>query len=296
MPGRLQFALVLLAVYLYGTDTAKRDGARARDSEQLRRRILDYVKQQPGPAPVTLQKLRKAGIVSDQDLEFLRQNNLSYHPISARSPSDALFFVARRGNTESRYYKGGRMDYVATWPSPDHFYAVVSAPNPRDHSQRMVSVVENATQRVLGTLETSAHAVLSQEAVWSPDQRYVAINLPVRKKGMAANFIDCACVFEVLPNAARTILVPPQLRPAALIDPADVARGVQWCDHWVKATGWQGANTLRVESEGRGRIGNLAQRPMWSFHFLYCSQVRLHRGAATILTTTPKYFVKTESN
>ena len=85
------------------------------------------------------------------------------------------------------------------------------------------------------------------------------------------------------------------LQPAALLDPADVARGVQWYDHWLKATGWQDARTLRVESEGRGRIGNPAQRPTWSFHLYYCFQVCLHRGAATIITTTRKHFIKTES-
>jgi hypothetical protein len=289
------FGLVLLGLYFWGTLAVNREGARAVEIDKLRARILAFVKQHQGPGPVFLQDLQQAGIVSDHDLEFLRKNDLSYHPISAQSPDNALYFVARRGHTESRYYKGGRMDYVATWPSPEQSYAVVSAPNPRDPSQRIVAVVEQATQRVLGTLETPATGVLADEALWSPDQHYVAINVPVHKRGTAANFIECSCVFEVTPNGARTIPLPDQLQPGALLDPADVARGVQWHDHWIRATSWRDGSTLLVESEGRGRIGNPAQRPAQSFNLSFRFEVRLQDGAATIMKKTQKHFVKSVS-
>jgi hypothetical protein len=286
------FCVLILVAFVYGTYWMNREGARARQSEELRTRILTYINQHPEAGEVSLDALRQADVLQDADVDFMQSNGSVYCPISARSPGDAVFFIVRRSTEETRYYKNGTMEYRRNWISPNQRYTLNAAPHPQVSTEKRVCLVEATTGRVLMTHDVEASAV--QEAFWSADSRYVAVTLHRFRKGEAGHEIDCGLVLDLEGPGIRRLSLPEEVQPDCLLAPEDAARKVRWQDHWVMAKGWHG-HELHLSTEGRGRFDDPNHKGI-TVSLLYDFIVRMNEGGTSaVIRKTQRHYARSPS-
>jgi hypothetical protein len=285
-------ALFIVGLYFYGTIENTREGARAKRIEDLRRQIVTYANQHPEAGLLSLEQLKNGGALSGEDLDFIQERNIAYHPISAQSPDDALVFVVPRHETERHYYKGGRTAYITKWLSPDKAYAVINTPSAQSSSMRTVAVVEQASNRTLGLFDMEASP---QRAFWNPRSRFVAINTASTKSTPTFSSLWRITLMEVSSSGVKTMVLPAGLEPASLLPAEEAKNGVRWNDDWVMALEWVGDQDLLVEAQGRGWLGgpNTGHAP--TFNLIYRFVVRVNGdGAVSIVKKTQTHFVKSQ--
>ena len=290
--GEMLFGLFILGAFIYGTIEMSRSGARAVQFNGLRERVLKHVSAHPETKSFTLADLQQAGVLNAEDVDFLSSNDITYHPIGADSPKDALCFVQRRTTEETRYYRDGRTDYLRNWTSPNEEYTVVSAPKPDLPKERTIAIVEQATGKVLG--EFDAKDASASETFWSADSRFAAITTHRHTSAPFVHYMDCRFLFEMTPQGVRSIEVPSELRPDHLIAPKHAGKEIRWSNHWVMAKGWRG-HELIVESQGQGRIaGNGAEPELW-LNIIYRFEVHVADGKAAIAKRSQKHYAEVPS-
>lgn len=250
--------LLGLAALWWVLSSPSRSGAREVRIDALADRIVRAV-EEGGQGPLSsLEDYAAAGILTADDVEFLAERNVTFHPIARSSPDTAVVFRRTRGTFERVHRKDGSEDYYAAAVSPDERFSVVVGPPPRGRASRgpvpsdatrgMRSVVVRSLEsgRVVGSLLVPGHA----SAGWSPDGRFVAVQADLEHDSRAAS--RQTFVLAIGPGSVRRMELPTTVDPTALLAPED--RSTRFQTTSVRPIRWSG-KTLHVESTGHGWIG-----------------------------------------
>jgi hypothetical protein len=294
-PSRPGFAEVFLGVvivgaFLYGTYEMNRGGARAVQFNSLRERVLKHVDAHPNKAMFTLQDLQDAGVLSAEDVQFMEDNGITYHPLGAMSPKQTLCFVQRRGTEETRYYKDAISEYRRMWVSPNNSLAIVKAPKIRGANEETISVTEVATGKPLAAWDIGEAS--ANNGYWSDDSRFGAVTLHRYGKDPFVHYINCGILFQVTAQGLERIEVPDELRPNHLLPTKHAGKQVRWHDNWVMPQGWRGRE-LSVESQGIGRIVSGNGTPDYSFNVIYRFTLNIADGKAVISRKAQRHYAET---
>jgi hypothetical protein len=282
------FALFIVGVFLYGTYEMNRGGARAVAFNELRGRILKHVAQHQEPDVFTLDDLEASGVVTGADRKFLDDNGITYHPVGAGSPKDAVCFVQRQRTQETRYFKDGRSEYYRHWTSPDERHTLTSGPKPGAPKDGILTLVERATGKTLHTQDILGAS--AGDAQWSPDSRYAAVAVHRHKGG--THHIDCEAILEVSSTGVRALAPPAGVRADHNLPAELTGKDLHWHSHWALLKGWRG-DVLRIETHGQGRIGAHDDPARQSFNFIYSFEIQTGAGNPTIVGKSRRHSVVT---
>lgn len=230
-----------------------RSGAREVRIDALADSIVAAVERE-GHGPLSsLEDYVAAGILTPDDVEFLADRNITFHPIGRGSPDTAVVFRRASGGVERVHRKDGSEDYYTASTSRDGRFRVVIGPPPRgrtagaDGRMRSVTVRSLEGGRVLASFLVRDHA----NARWSPDGRFVAIEAGLDdESGVASRE---TFVLAVGPASVHRMDLPEGVAPEALLARED--RSARFQTTAVRALGWRGS-MLEVESAGDGWIGS----------------------------------------
>jgi hypothetical protein len=279
---RMPFILFCMGLFVYNMLTMTRWVNDLQQGTALRARILAHVGTHLDGVAVSLDQLTAAGVLSADDVAFLDTSHSEYHPVSARSPDDAVFFTTRAGNLEWRYYKAGGESYELGWVSPDEAYIVINAPDRQAPSRRLVKLMERGTGKVLASRALTSPAPRN-DTHWSPDSRFVVLNVPLASWPAALDLVECLPVFEVSAGTARTIPLPDAVRPERLLAPSEAGKNVEWDRYWLMAEGWRVTGELQLKTEAIGHLSGPHNKPAGDVALVYHFVVRLADGTASVL-------------
>ncbi len=228
-----------------------RSGARAMRVDALRDSIVAVVTRGGHGPLASLQEFVDAGILTADDVEFLADQDIVFHPIGRAAHDTAVVFRQTRGDTERRYRKNGKNDYYTAATSPDGRHSVVIGPGPprtapHPRPTRTITVRALESGRELGAMVVPEYA----HARWSPDGRFLAIETRAEGRGPVTPLETF--VLLVGPSGVRRLDLPRDVDPQALLAPEDRSARLQ--SESVRVLRWRGS-TLDVESEGHGWIG-----------------------------------------
>lgn len=265
--ARLAVPLLLAAGLFYVLGGPAREGANARRVEELRARIVAASDTLPEGALSSLEALTGAGVLSREETRFLVRRGIEYRPLGRGAPPEAIVFVARRGDTEYRYRKGGGRDHSRSWPSPDGRLAATSEPLRRPGSSgtappgaaardgprgkgRLLAIAGRSDGRPVGALPVAGSVL---EVRWSPSGELLVASLSSSREGVPIGALDLA-LLEVTDGRVRELALPAAVRPEALLAPED--RGVRWNRYELRPVGWDGVGRLVLDAEGHGWLGD----------------------------------------
>lgn len=245
-----------------------RSGAREVRIDALAERIVEAVEKGDHGPFSSLEDYVAAGILTPDDVEFLTDRKVTFHPITRGSPDTAAVFRRTRGRVEQVHRKDGTEDHYTRATSPDGRFSVVVGPPPRGSAagapgargrvmggaptsdagrgMRSVTVRSLESGQVIGSLLVRDHA----SAGWSPDSRFVAVEAGLEHESRVAS--RQAFVLAIGPSSVRRMDLPQSVDPTALLAPED--RSARFQSTSVRPLRWNGS-TLHVESTGHGWIG-----------------------------------------
>lgn len=265
VPLAAAVAPILLGLLALGwiLSAPSRSGAREVRIDALAERIVRAV-EEGGHGPLSsLGDYVAAGVLTPEDVEFLAERNVIFHPITRSSPDTAVVFRRTRGAFERVHRKDGSEDHYSTAISPDGRFGVVVGPPPRGPATggtvtggpatpdaarglRSVTVRSLESGRVIGSLLVPGHA----SAGWSPDGRFLAIEAGLEHESRVSS--RQTFVLVVSPSSVRRMDLPTTVDPIALLAPED--RSTRFQSTSVRPLRWSGS-TLHVESTGHGWMG-----------------------------------------
>ncbi|MBW3600646.1 MAG: hypothetical protein KY475_25710 [Planctomycetes bacterium] len=266
-------AVLCVGLYLWGTIDVNRRGAQEQRLEALCGSIAAYADRHPEAGRLSLEQLRKAGVIADADLKLMEQLGVEFHPVAADSPSTALVFVRRTDSTERRYYKGEEANFVIWWPSPDKRFTLFSAPESPSSKSRVVTIRNEADGRTILRYETDAFMIYPK---WSPDSRLVAV-----EETFAG--ADRLRLLSVREGGVREIPLPAEIAPESLLPLAGGKGEPKWCSNCVDAQRWLDSRRLEIESFGNVSFVGENKQPRGSVSARYCFVLGFEESRVTVL-------------
>lgn len=264
-------AFLCVGFYLWGTWDVNRRGAQQQQLEKIQARIVEYVDEHPELAAPSLDDLRQAGVINEDDLGLIETLNIEYHPISADSPSEAILFRRPMTSMERIYYKGEPADIIQWWQSPDGKLFLRSAPKSVAERSRIVVFKEVSTNRTLLEYETPAKSV---HPVWRRDSQM----LIVRETDFDGT--ERTSLLTISPPAVTAL--PEELNPQNLLEPDDRNRSLRWNATRVRGENWKN-DTLIVESYGGATFLDIEDRPAGSVSVRYRFSLRIKEDGTPII-------------
>ncbi len=273
------FALLLIGVYFFATWSTHREQEHRKDIAALHRQIVAFVAQHPRANPFTLEALKDAGGINDDDVEFMRQNDITYQPVNAQSPGAALVLVEHAADVERYYYKDGTTDFAMKFRSPNGLFSLVNGPAPHGPATgRSLQVMEEASGKMLGNFAVDGSSITAQ---WSPNNSFVAVNRSLR------GGLRRLTVLAVGPAGAKELKLPDELAPERLLPKDDAAGGIHWYANQIYWQNWRSDRELIVENYGGATLGEPRARPPRTVNLRYRFVLRIDdQGNMHVVETT----------
>lgn len=246
--GGTLLAVFILGLYLWGTYQMNASGERQRNLSELKTKVVLHADRHPEAGLFTLDDLKADGVVTSDDLDLIEVMKLTYHPIGAASPGEALVFTRAAEDHEDLYYKRRHDDRNAWWLSPDERYKFVSAVSFPPGDWRVLSLLDAASGRVLATHPSPARYA---HAKWRSDSRLIAVH------ESDPGGIDRLSLWDA--SRARRLDVPADIEPESALRPDDRQLDRQWSLVQITPDRWRSDGCLEVEVYGSARLFNAGQ-------------------------------------
>jgi hypothetical protein len=253
-------ALLLLGIYVFGMWHWHADLARQKATDELREKIVPWVKQQPAkPGGYSWADLERAAVVTPDDAAFLRKQRYEYQPIGPKSIPEDVLFLKRHDVDDERYvYCSSSIGYRRRWPSPGGQRYILDIARPGDPSKRMIQIFPgNAAPPQEYFIDGHYREVL-----WNPTGRLAVMNVGLEGAK------DPITIWHLGNNGSEAVQLPDDFSLEAILSKHAVHVNTSWGMQIVEAKEWRSQDELLVYVQGTGSYVDPRGAKM-GFNFIY---------------------------